>query len=270
MINLRLLYKNPLSLEPIIAQKEGFFKKNKVEVKLDLIGHFPAFDMTKVTANVGDVTRIFERISSGEKLIITSDLTRTMKLILIDGYENKKHLKILSSSDQSLGIYTEYFCKKKNISFEFIVQKDMLKRIEMLKNKEVDGACMIDPFTIPFINNGYKLVYEGKDHVDNYTCWAFKKDYVDNNFLEVINFHKSLNEASIFWNNLSKDKKVQYAHDVLDFDDILDEYYSNLVFNQDKEYDKNALKNCLDWKIKKTPNIKKDYKDVILKWKKTF
>ncbi len=270
MINLRLLYKNPLSLQPIIAKKEGFFKKNNVKVNIEIIGHFPAFDMSKVTANVGDVTRIFERISAGEELIITSDLTRTMKLILIEGYENKKHLKILSSKDQSLGIYTEYFCKKNNISFEFVVQKDMIKRIELLKNKEVDGACMIDPFTIPFIDKGYKLVYEGKNHKDNYTCWAFKKEYVENNLIDVLNFHKSLNEAANFWNNLDKDDKLKYAHSVLDFDKTLDDYYKNLYFNQDKEYDENALKNALKWKLSKTDNLKKEYKDVILKWKEIF
>ncbi len=270
MIKLRLLYKNPLSLEPIIAQKEGFFKNNGVNVDVEIIGHFPSFDMSKVTANVGDVTRVFERISNGEDLVITSDLTRTMKLILIDGYKEKKHLRILSSSDQSLGIYTEYFCKKNNISFEFVVEKNMLKRIELLKEKKVDGACMIDPFTIPFIGNGYELVYEGKDHQDNYTCWAFKREYLSNNLEEVLNFHKSLNQASTFWNNLNKKEKVMYAHEVLEFDEVLDEYYSNLVFEQDQEYNQKALENCLKWKLKKTPELKKEYKDVILKWKKVF
>ncbi len=270
MINLRLLYKNPLSLQPIIAEREGFFKENDVSVKVDLIGHFPAFDMSKVTANVGDVTRIFERISNGEDLVITSDLTRTMKLILIKGYEKKKHLRILASKDQSLGIYTEYFCKKNNISFEFIVEKNMLKRIELLKNKKVDGACMIDPFTIPFINNGYELVYEGKNHKDNYTCWAFKREYVEKNYNEVINFHKALNKASIFWNNLKKEEKLNYAREVLEFEKDLDWYYSTLRFEQDKEYKKEALNNCLEWKLLKTKNLKKEYKDVILKWKKVL
>ncbi len=267
MIKLKLLYKNPLSLPPLIAMDKGFFNKNKVNVDIEPVVNLPGFHMDSVTANVGDTTRIFENINNGIDMIITSDLTRTMKLILCDDYKSKGKLKIISSPNQSLGIYTEQFMKKSGLDYELILETNLAKRVEILKSGKADGACMIDPFLIPFIGNGFNVVYEGKSNEHNYTCWAFRKEYVNKNSQAVFDFHKSINEAGAYYNNLSCDEKVKYAKKLLNFDDELDEYYSNLQFEEDKQYSNEALKTCFDWKIRKEPhlrNIKID--NIILQW----
>ncbi len=267
MIYLELLDKNPLSIQPIIAKEYGFFEKNGVQVKYEMVKSFPAFDMSKVTANVGDTTRIFERISNGEQLIITSDLTRTMKLILCNDYQTKRKLKILAANEQSLGIYTEYFMNKNNLKFEYVVETSFEKRIEMLKKKEVDGACMIDPFLIQFINNGYTLVYDGKDHKNNYTCWAFHKKFEIENPGIIKKFHKSLNEATKFWNELLPEQKLQIANKYLDTMQGLDDYYQNFKLDIDREYSIENLKTCLEWKQKKTNiTVNNSLEEIIYKW----
>lgn len=267
MIKLEVLDKNPLSLEPLLAAKWGYFKANNVDVKIGYVPSFPAFDMTKVTANVGDTTRIFERLASGEELVITSDLTRTMKLILRDDYKQHGKLKLLAAEDQSLGIYTEFYCNQHNIEFEYLTERSFVKRREMIKSGEVDGACMIDPFLIDFIDNGYFIAYEGKHHEHNYTCWAFHKEYYDNNPEAVINFHKSLNQVSTRWNDLSGDEKLALAEELLVVPTDLHDFYRELTFNQDKPYTRAALETCYQWKCKKTPGLENiNLDDVLISW----
>lgn len=267
MIKLEVLDKNPLSLQPLIAKKFGIFNSNNVEVDVAYVSSFPGFDMSKVTANVGDTTRIFERVASKEELIITSDLTRTMKLILHKDYKKRGKLKILSSKDQSLGIYTEYYCRKNNIDFEFVIELNMQKRVEMIRNNEVDGVCMIDPFLIEFIDQDYFVAYEGKDHKYNYTCWAFHKQFYDLNKEQVINFHLSLNQATDLWNDLSCDEKLKLALELLEVPQYLYNYYKTLNFNHDSRYQKEALESCYDWKCRKTPSVcGLDISDLIAIW----
>ncbi len=270
MIKLEVLDKNPLSLLPLIAKNNGYFKESNVEVEIGYVPSFFAFDMTKVTANVGDTTRIFERIASGEELVITSDLTRTMKLILCDDYKErskKRKLKIISSNDQSLGIYTEYFMQKHNIEFEYVHERNLVKRVELIKSGAVDGACMIDPFLIEFIGNGYFLAYEGKDYPHNYTCWAFHRQYVDTNKDKVIAFHQAMNKAGEYWNKLQANEKYDLACSMLLVPTHLKNYYETLQFNADKPYSKAALETCYEWKCQKNPELKNlKLTDVLLTW----
>lgn len=267
MIRLQLLDKNPLSLEPILAKELGIFEKNGVEVSYEMVTSFPAFDMTKVDANVGDTTRIFERLTAGEDLIITSDLTRTMKLMLRDDYKQFDKLKILASEDQSLGIYTEYYTKLHGIEFEYVIERNMKKRVELITSGAVDGACMIDPFLIDFIGNGFFLAYEGKEYPHNYTCWAFHRSFDNENPGQIKQFHKSLNEASDYWNNLTPEDKLKLAYKYLDVWPSLEDYYKSLEFNQDSEYTKEALDTCYEWKCLKTPSVSNlDLSGVIYKW----
>ncbi len=267
MIKLQVLDKNPLSLIPIIAKKRGIFTKYDVEVEIGYVPSFPAFDMTKVTANVGDTTRIFERLNAGEDLIITSDLTRTMKLILCDDYHTKKKLKILSSNDQSLGIYTEEYMRANNLEFEYIHERNLMKRVELIKSGAVDGACMIDPFLIEFINHGYFVAYEGKNNQHNYTCWAFHRKYYEKNPQSVLSFHYAMNEAIVFWNNLTENQKYELAKKTLVVPTHLEDYYRQLTFEKDQAYKEADLKACFEWKCQKSPEvIGLDLTDVLLKW----
>lgn len=267
MIKLEVLDKNPLSLVPLLAKKLGYFDNEVLEVEIGYVPSFPAFDMTKVTANVGDTTRIFERIKSGEDLIITSDLTRTMKLILCDDYLKKNKLKILASETQSLGIYTEQFFKEKGLEFEYVIETNMQKRIALIKSGQVDGACMIDPFLIEFIGNGYFIAYEGKSDEHNYTCWAFHRRYHEQNPGNVIKFHKSMNKAIVTWNQYSKEEKLKIAKEMLVVPEHLNDYYQTLEFIEDKAYKQIDLEKCYEWKCQKTPDVKGlNLTEMILKW----
>ncbi len=270
MIKIGLLEKNPLSLQPLLAEELGLFKKYNLDVEIKKIGHFPAFAMETVTAQVGDTTRIFERLNQGEDLVITSDLTRTMKLILRSDVDKSKRLKILAAETQSLGIYTEYYLKKNGYQFEFISELSMQKRVEMIRTKSVDGACMIDPFLIEFIGHGYDLVYEGKEYPNNFTCWAFHREYIDMyGEQNVLNFHKALNEAGEHYNCLSPLAKVNAVKKHLTYNDGLKTFYENFEFQCDGEYQVEALNECYLWKCQKNPELKgQDLSEVILKWNK--
>lgn len=269
MIKLELLNRNPLSLEPLIANKMGYFKNNNVDVQIGMVTSLPPFDMSRVTANVGDITRIFERLATGEKLVVTSDLTRTMKLILKTDVDTSKTLKILAATDQSLGIYTEYYCKQNGIDFEYYIPTDRSfdARRKLITDGIVDGACMIDPFLIDYVGNGYDIAYEGKDHEHNYTCWAFHKEYYDQNPEAVAGFHKSLNQASTYWNNLSGDQKLALAQELLLVPTDWEQFYKQLTFNQDKPYTRVALETSYAWKQTKTPGLEGlDLEDVLITW----
>lgn len=268
MIKIGLLEKNPLSIQPLLAEKLGLFDKYNIQVEITKIGHFPAFAMEHVTAQVGDTTRIFERLKQGEDLIITSDLTRTMKLILKKGVDKNKKLKILAAKEQSLGIYTEYYLHKNGYQFEFVTETSMLKRVEMIRNCEVDGACMIDPFLIEFIDNGYELVYEGKNHQHNFTCWAFHREYLEKYGKEnIIKFHRALNEAGQYYNQLTNQEKLKFVQENLDYQKNLKQFYENFRFELDHEYQYETLLECYKWKIQKNPELANiNLAEVILTW----
>ncbi len=267
MIKLQLLDQNPLSLQVVLADVFGLFKKYNVDIKYEMISFFPAFDMTKVNGQVGDVTRVFERIADGEEIIITGDLSKTMKLILIDGYQDKDELTLLASPDQSLGIYNEFYCSANNIKFKCHEERSIAKRVELLKNKRVDGAFMIDPFLFEFIGIGYELVYDGKSHPDNYTCWAFDKSFLNNNKEMVLNFHHAINEGIEKFNKLSKGEKLKLAKEHLNFEEKLNAYYEELFFDQTTQYSDQVLKRAFKWKCSKNSGLHNiNIEDIILLW----
>ena len=270
MIDLELLYKNPLTLQAMIAQKEGFFKELDVPVNIKLIDYLPGFDMTHVTANVGDTTKVVEALKSGNDIVITSTLTRTMKIILKRNISPTKKLKLIASSNQSLGIYVERKMKELGLSYESITCKEMKERQKMLDNLEVDGACMIDPFLLRHIGTNYELIQEGKDTSYNYTCWAFKGEYARENPIQVIKFHKALNKATDFYNNMKVSDKFTYASSLLDIDKSLKDFYENLTFVEDTEYSILDLMYVYQWKVEKENylNFEIDPHKVIFKWKK--
>ncbi len=269
MIKLKLNRFNPLTLTPLIAKEQGYFDEENLEVEVELFKIRKPFQMDDTTANVGDVTRIFELVYNGLDMVITSDLTRTMKLILRDEWQNKDKLDIIISPNQSLGIYGEEFFKELGIDYNIVSGGNVYEREVLLKSGEIDGALMIDPFLIPFINHGYQLVFEGKNHIHNYTCWAFRKSYADKYPQNVLAFHSALNKAGQYFNSLSYSEKIDYAKHLLSFEDNLDDYYGNFVFEEDREYSSDALHACFNWKIKQDEYLKSLLIDnLIFKWSK--
>lgn len=269
MIKIKLIKANPLSLQPMIALHHGFFKSHGVEVDVELLETLKPFYIDDTTANVGDVTRIFEHIYNGRDMIITSDLTRTMKLILKDNYKEKEELVLGFSPNQSLGIYCEEFLESNNIKYVNIPATSIAQRRSQVMTNTLDGVCMIDPFLNEAINNGYKVAYEGKNHQYNYTCWAFKKEFVDNHKQDVLNFHKALNEAGQYFNSLGEQEKILLALKYLNIDESLYDYYKNFKFCIDSEYSREALETAYKWKVSKDNYLKDiDISNIILKWDK--
>ncbi len=267
MIKISLIKANPLSIQPMIALKKGMFEKYGLEVTVKLNEKLSPFYIEDTTANVGDITRIFEHIYNGTDMIVTSDLTRTMKLIVCDDYNKKDKLRLSFSPNQSLGIYSEAYLSKNRIEYENIESNSIAHRKGLMTSNLLDGACMIDPFLNEFIGNGYRVLFDGNDFKDNYTCWAFRKEYVVKNKQNVINFHKALNEAGQYFNNLSGEEKIGIAYELLDIDECLEDYYSKFEFIEDREYSFNALQNAYNWKITKDEHLRDmDITNIILKW----
>lgn len=267
MIKLQLLDRNPLTLQPLLAKELGLFDKYDLDVEITLIDKLPRFNMDEVTANVGDVTRIFNLIHDGIEMVVTSTLTKTMKMIIVNDYQERAKLHIISATTQSLGIYASEVIETLGIDAYLDDYGNLQERLEALENNRVDGACMIAPFLNKFINDGYKVVFDGKNHESNFTCWAFKKSFATNNREKVLNFHQALNEAGDYFNKLSKQERLEIAKKHLKVAQWDEEMYLNFEFDRDYEYSFQDLEKCFKWlKTKDSKFNDFDYSNIIMKW----
>ncbi len=212
------------SIPLIIADKQGFFEKAGVKVKLE---HFKsakdrdsALQSGKLDGVVTDVLAVAFSNDGGFDLKITSKSDGEYKLI-VGGKSNIKSMSDMVGKSIALSTNTiiEYSTDTL-LKSEKVDPKDVKKtaipqiptRLEMLQNNKIDAATLPEPMATVAIQNGAVLLKSTADLKVNAGVIAFTGTAIKDKDKGIAAFYKAYNQAVDY---LNKEKPETYMDTVI-------------------------------------------------------
>lgn len=255
VILINLIKENLLSAEVLLADKLGLFKKNDINVKIQIQEKFE-FNSSKkedyFNAMVGDLHMILPLNEQNREFIITSTLTRTTKLMTNKSFKKISDLdsKRVSSSLLDFFLLTDKKLLPKNLKFtKHYVNTH--ERIAALFDNEVDLITAIDPFNNYVIEQGGKVVFDSKWSNHHFLAWGFEKNFYLKNKNMVKRFHKVLNQSKQYFNNLDDVDKYQIMKNKLGYDNQHAKRLQNFKYEIDQNFSKQDFNICVKWMLEK-------------------
>lgn len=255
-IKLSLIRKNPLTIPVLMADKLGLFKKNNVDVELEIEEDFAfkrndAFYEGHVHAMVGDVTFFFYMLERGKKAVITSNLTRTIKLIgrsnLVVGEDG---IRVGVNRAGLFRLYLENDLKDITPNAEIRWINNTYDRMKALKDGEIDALVAIEPFATDVVEAGGKIIWSSKNSDKNLVMWAFDEEFYNNNVNEVVNFHKSLEEAQNIFNSSTEEEKIRIAMECAGYSTKMAERVRKFSFEPQNNFRHEDFNLCQEWMLR--------------------
>lgn len=255
-MNLILIRKNPLSIPAILAKELGIFKKYNIDVNLKVPYDFnfdgkSPFLENESDAMMGDLTFFFYMLDRGKRCIITSNLTRTISLVVSKRFDSKKEkIKFGVNRKGMFRLFLKDDLKDIVKKPEIIWINNTYERMEALKSGKIDGLVAIEPFITEMEYYGFKKVWSLRESKRNLVMWCFDEDYYIENKEAVKNFHKSLEEAKKIFNESTDKEKVEIGLKYAKYDTKEAERLKEFEFEYGKNFELDDFNFCNEWMYK--------------------
>ena len=261
-----IIKKNPLTIPVVLSEALGLYKENKINVSIKYEEDFLFKGKNPYTTGesdcmIGDLTFFFYALEKGIDSVITSNLTRTIHLLLGKGKSFKdENLKIGVNRTGLFRLFMENDLKDKLKNPQIVWINNTYERIEALKKKEIDGLIAIEPFIDEIENRDLgKRVWSLKNSDKNLVMWCFKREYYEKNKEEVKIFHKVLREANNIYNNMLEEEKRKFLKEHMNYDEEHIEIALKFKFEKEGQVREEDYNLCQEWMIK-TGEIKNKYR----------
>ncbi|MGL5648177.1 MAG: ABC transporter substrate-binding protein [Clostridium sp.] len=261
-MNITIIKSNPLSISFILGKKIGLLKDVNLNIIDDFkfIGENPYIN-GESDLMIGDITFFFYALEKGIDSVITSNLTRTIHLVLGKGKNIKESgLKIGVNRTGMFRLFLEYGLKEHIPKNEIVWINNTFERIEKLKNGEIDGMIAINPFVdkIEHENIG-NISWSLRNTGENLVMYCFRRDYYERNTEKIKKFHKDIRKAGQIFNNMSLDEKKIFLKEDMKYEKEYELNFINFKFEEEKDFKKEDFEICMKWMFK-NDEIKKEYK----------
>lgn len=271
-INLSLIKKNPLTLQAIIAKKMGIFEKYGVEVNLNIqedfnFGGKNPFLEGESHALMGDITFFFYMLKRGKKSVITSNLTRTISLLISkDAPKDLKGLRVGVNRAGMFKLFLENDLKDKLEDVEIVWINNTYDRIKALEEGKIDALVAIEPFIDELIDKGHKKMWSLRESDKNLVMWCFEESFYKRNKESVKNFHKALEEAKRIFNESSKEEKINIATECAGYNLEAAKRLGYFSFEKCEAFREEDFNLCQEWMYREKDIDKLyDAKELIIK-----
>ena len=244
---------NPLVLPVILADRLGYFDRYQVPVELELSETFQfhsnkSFTGNNVDAVMGDLTFFFDYLNQGKEAIVTSTLTRTIKLIGYPEAAAKKGLRVGAASKGLFPFFLANDLKERFDSPEITWIDNTFERIEALRKKEIDALVAIEPFIYQTKQElPVEILWDSKNSDKTMVMWCFDKAFYMENQELVRSYHLALEEAAADFNKLSPELKVKTCIEVAEYTTEAAREMANFQFEPQKNYAKRDFQLLADW-----------------------
>ena len=262
-----IIKKNPLTIPVVLSEVLGLYKENKINVSINYEEDFlfkgkNPYATSESDCMMGDLTFFFYALEKGIDSVITSNLTRTIHLLLRKDKSFKdENLKIGVNRTGLFRLFMENDLKDKLKNPEIVWINNTYERIEALKKNEIDGLIAIEPFIDEIENRDLgKRVWSLKNSDKNLVMWCFKREYYEKNKEEVKIFHKVLREANNIYNNMLEEEKRKFLKEHMNYDEEHIEIALKFKFEKEGQVREEDYNLCQDWMIK-TGEIKNKYRN---------
>lgn len=233
---------NPLVLPVIFADKLGYFEKFGVLVDLTIAETFQfaqksSFVAGDVDAMMGDLTFYFNYRQQGKDAVVTTDLTRTIQL-LVKKDAPKKGLRIGVARKGLFPFFMAHDLKNILNQPEIVWVDNTYERMALLQNGKIDGLVAIEPFITDILKSqpDTEILWHSKNSNKNMVMWCFDRKFYDNNGETVANFHRALEAAAQDFNALSATEKCAQAIKVAHYTPQAAENLRHFTFEEQHNY----------------------------------
>lgn len=258
------------SIPLIIAEAQGYFKEQGVEVRLE---HFKsaverdsALQSGKIDGAVSDILAAAFANDGGFKVKITSRTDGTYKLLTgkeknINEVAKIKGRDIALSTNTIIEYATDKILEKYGIDpgdVNKVAVPQIPARLEMLQNGKIDAATLPDPLATLAVKNGARVI-ESTDRLGiNPGVLLFTQQALEKKENEIKAFYKAYNEAVGY---LKQNEKSAYIDTVVEKAGFPEDVKGAIALPEYTEAElpsKEDFDGVMDWLVKKGL-IKKAY-----------
>lgn len=244
---------NPLVLPVILAERLGYFDRHQVPVDLELSETFQfhsnkSFTGNGVDAVMGDLTFFFDYLNQGKEAIVTSTLTRTIKLVGYPEAVSKKGIRVGAATKGLFQFFMDNDLKDKLIEPETSWIDNTFERIEALRKKEIDALVAIEPFVYQIMKElPTEVLWDSKNSDKTMVMWCFDKVFYQENQVLVRNYHLALEEAAADFNRLSPEQKVKTCIEIAAYTEEAAQEMGHFSFEPQQNYSAKDFQLLADW-----------------------
>lgn len=211
------------SIPLIVAQHNGYFKEEGLDVKLE---HFKsaadrdaALQAGKIDGAISDMLSVVFLNDNGFKVKITSKTNGSYKLI---AGKNSGITEVNQASNKSVGLskntiieyLTDRIVKSSNVDINTIHKlaiPQIPTRLEMLNNGKLDMATLPEPLASTAILSGGKVLSSSNELGINPGVMLFTDNAIKAKSSEIKAFYKAYNKAIKYIKETKQDKYIDYV-----------------------------------------------------------
>ncbi len=254
-INLRLIRVNPLSLPVFIAKEKKIFDKYGVDINLGVDEKFlfddnPDFYQGKADVMMGDIVMFYKMLEKGKDCVITSNLTRTMKLVGKNYPKDLKGLVIGTGMSPLVKLYVQNDLNDNFKNAKTVKIKNSYDRVNALLTGEVHALSAIEPFISDVLEKGGEVIWDSRDSRSNLLLWTFDRKFYNKNKDLVIRFHQALEEAQNLFNSSSENEKVILATECGKYEQNLANRMRNFSYEKQDNFNQEDFDVSQEWMYK--------------------
>lgn len=260
----------------VIADKQGYFKKAGVDVKVQQFksakDRDSAFQSGNLDAVITDVLAVAFAKEGGFDVKITSKTDGNYKLLVgkntnINSVSDLKGKSIAISKNTLIEYATDKLLQSANYSDNDVKKQVVAQiptRLEMLQNGKIDSATLPEPMASLAIKNGAKLIDSTDKHSINPGVLAFSEKTIKENSDAIKKVYAAYNEAVDYLNNEPVSSYVDVLIDEIGFPKDIKDSIVLPKYTKAEMSKKNDVTDVLAW-MKSKGLIKNSYefKDLI-------
>lgn len=246
------------SLPVYIAEKEGFFKEEGLDLDLQSFKSPKDRDAALTSGHLdganSDLIALSTYRQGGLDVKVVSQSTGTFSISTsndeIKTIADLKGKKVGIAKNQAPYYFLDEALKKENLSVSDVVYEEVPQipvRVELTKNKKVDATVVPEPFRTIGLANGLKELGNSNDLDINATVFGFTADSLSKNKKAVEAFYRGYNKGVDFINEKSMDAYYDVMKEKIGFTDEIKDNVSLPKYTHAEQVKKEQVVNAFEW-----------------------
>ncbi|MCR5559067.1 MAG: ABC transporter substrate-binding protein [Schwartzia sp.] len=267
------------SIPFIIAEKNGYFKEEGVEVTLmpfkSAMDRDAAMQSGNLDGAVSDLLAVAFAKSGGFDVCVTSMTDGNYRLVagksvdLANGVSALKGKDVAVSKNTIIEYVTDQILAKNNMpdtDIEKVVIPQIPLRLEMLQNGKLAAATLPEPMASIAIFHGCKFVTDSAELGINPGVMMFTKTAVKDKNSEIAAVYRAYNKAVDYLASTDREKYIDFIIEKNGFPSEAKNALKLPAYHKAELPKEKDISECMDWLYsKKLVSDKYSYQDLVVK-----
>lgn len=267
------------SIPFIIAEKNGYFKEEGVEVTLmpfkSAMDRDAAMQSGNLDGAVSDLLAVAFAKSGGFDVCVTSMTDGNYRLVagksvdLANGVSTLKGKDVAVSKNTIIEYVTDQILAKNNMpdtDIEKVVIPQIPLRLEMLQNGKLAAATLPEPMASIAIFHGGKLVTDSAELGINPGVMMFTKAAVKDKNSEIAAVYRAYNKAVDYLASTDREKYIDFIIEKNGFPSEAKSALKLPSYHKAALPEEKDINECMEWlNSKKLVSDKYSYQDLVVK-----